>query len=171
MCAIAGILNLEASSITVERMLKTMLHRGPDSNGVYRQSDITLLHTRLAVIDPEGGKQPMTIQFENETYTIVYNGELYNTEELRQELKKLDHHFVGHSDTEVLLHCYAQWGEDSLEKLNGIFAFAIWEEKNQRLFLARDRIGVKPLFYSLYNGGLIFASELPHSSSGTLGVS
>ena len=160
MCAIAGILNLEASSITVERMLKTMLHRGPDSNGVYRQSDITLLHTRLAVIDPEGGKQPMTIQFENETYTIVYIGEVYNTEELRQELKKLDHHFVGHSDTEVLLHCYAQWGEDSLEKLNGIFAFAIWEEKNQRLFLARDRIGVKPLFYSLYNGGLIFASEL-----------
>lgn len=160
MCAIAGILNLNISDCAIERMLNTMLHRGPDGNDVYQKPGVALLHARLAIIDPEGGKQPMTLQWGDEIFTIVYNGELYNTAELRNSLEKLGHSFLGHSDTEVLLHSYAQWREECLEKLNGIFAFAVWEEKNQCLFLARDRIGVKPLFYTLHNSGLLFASEL-----------
>ena len=160
MCAIAGILNLKASPATVEAMQKTMRRRGPDDLGVFEGEDVTLLHARLAVIDIEGGRQPMTLWFEGEEYTIIYNGELYNTEELRIELINCGHCFRGHSDTEVLLHGYAQWGREVLKKLNGIFAFAVWEKKAKRLFLARDRIGVKPLFYAEHEGGLLFASEI-----------
>lgn len=160
MCAIAGILDLNCRDGVIEKMHKTMLRRGPDGKGLYEQPGIALLHARLSVIDPEGGAQPMTISREGETYTIVYNGELYNTQELKKELVALGHVFVSHSDTEVLLHCYAQWGQECLEKLNGIYAFAVWEEKGKRLFLARDRIGVKPLFFSEYKGGLLFASEI-----------
>ena len=160
MCAIAGILNLPAAMETVEAMGATMRRRGPDDFGIFQEDAVTLLHARLAVIDPDGGRQPMTLSHENEDYTIVYNGELYNTEELRRELRKLGHEFRGHSDTEVLLHGYAQWGSGVVEKLNGIFAFAVWEQGSGRLFLARDRIGVKPLFYALHRGGLLFASEI-----------
>ncbi len=160
MCAIAGMLDLNAAPGTVERLRATMGRRGPDDFGVFTDENVTLLHARLTVIDPVGGRQPMTLEFGNETYTIVYNGELYNTEDLRRELIALGHTFRSHSDTEVLLHCYAQWGRGCLEKLNGIFAFAVWEEKAKRLFLARDRIGVKPLFYAEHEGGLLFASEM-----------
>lgn len=160
MCAIAGILNLEANPGTITRFLNTMRRRGPDDFGVFTDRDTTLLHARLTVIDPIGGKQPMHLEYNQEKYTLIYNGELYNTEELRTELTKLGHHFSGHSDTEVLLHAYVQWGRGCLDKLNGIFAFAVWEHHKNRLFLARDRIGVKPLFYSLYHGGLLFASEI-----------
>ena len=111
MCAIAGILNLNAAPQTVQAMEKTMRRRGPDDFGIYQEGDVTLLHARLTVIDPEGGRQPMTLRFQGREYTIVYNGELYNTPELRRELCKLGHEFSGHSDTEVLLHGYAQWGE------------------------------------------------------------
>lgn len=141
-------------------MLETMTRRGPDGGGTYVCGDCTLLHRRLAIIDPEGGKQPMTLSWGGETYVLVYNGELYNTEELRLELLKLGHRFLGHSDTEVLLHAYAQFGADCLEKLNGIYGFAVWEEKRQRLFLARDRIGVKPLFFARQGRGVVFASEI-----------
>ena len=160
MCAIAGILNLNAPAAVIDAMGGTMRRRGPDAFGVFRQADVTLLHARLAVIDPEGGAQPMTVQWEGETYTIVYNGELYNTPELRRELGRLGHEFSGHSDTEVLLRAYAQWGESAVERLNGIYAFAVWHHRGKRLFLARDRIGVKPLFYAAHHGGLIFASEM-----------
>ena len=160
MCAIAGILDLTALDGTVEAMRRTMVRRGPDDFGVFRDSDATLLHARLAVIDPEGGRQPMTFKFEGEEYTIVYNGELYNTDELRTELIRLGHSFRGHSDTEVLLQGYARWGRGVLERLNGIYAFAIWEKGRKRLFLARDRIGVKPLFFAEHRGGLLFASEI-----------
>ncbi|MBE6949921.1 MAG: asparagine synthase (glutamine-hydrolyzing) [Ruminococcaceae bacterium] len=160
MCAIAGILNLKASPATIDAMQQTMRRRGPDDLGVFQGEDVTLLHARLAIIDIEGGRQPMTLWLEGEEYTIVYNGELYNTEELRIELINRGHCFRGHSDTEVLLHGYAQWGRAVLEKLNGIFAFAVWEKKAKRLFLARDRIGVKPLFYAEHEGGLLFASEI-----------
>lgn len=102
----------------------------------------------------------MTTQWAGETYTLVYNGELYNTQEIRLELEKLGHTFTGHSDTEVVLHAYAQWAEACLDRFNGIFAFAVWEEKAQRLFLARDRMGVKPLFWKVHDGGLLFASEI-----------
>ncbi len=160
MCAIAGILNLDASLDTITRFQHTMHRRGPDDFGVFTDQDTALLHARLSVIDPVGGKQPMHLEYHQEKYTLIYNGELYNTEDLRSELSKLGHRFVTHSDTEVLLHAYAQWGRGCLEKLNGIFAFAVWEHHQKRLFLARDRIGVKPLFYSLYRGGLLFASEI-----------
>ena len=141
-------------------MLSTMHRRGPDGNGIYRRGDCTLLHARLAIIDPEGGRQPMELEFGGRHYCIVYNGELYNTPELRHQLEKLGHRFLGHSDTEVVLHSYAQWKEDCVHRFNGIFAFAVWEEEERRLFLARDRIGVKPLFYTFHQGGLIFASEI-----------
>ncbi len=160
MCAIAGLLNLNISPAVIQSLQATMGRRGPDALGVFTDRETTLLHARLTVIDPVGGAQPMELDWENETYTIVYNGELYNTEELRAELSRLGHSFHGHSDTEVLLHSYAQWGRGCLEKLNGIFAFAVWEKKARRLFLARDRIGVKPLFYALHQGGLIVASEM-----------
>ena len=160
MCAIAGILGMEAREAVLQKMLKTMSRRGPDGNGVWQREDCALLHARLAIIDPEGGRQPMVLSWNGETYVLIYNGELYNTEEIRRELKKEGHKFTGHSDTEVVLHAYARWGADCLERFNGIFAFAVWEEGRKRLFLARDRIGVKPLFYMLHKGGLLFASEM-----------
>ena len=160
MCAIAGILDLPCDSSTKEVMLATMRRRGPDGNGVYDHHRCTLLHSRLAVIDPVGGKQPMALSWQGETYVITYNGELYNTDELRESLLSCGHRFEGYSDTEVLLHAYAQWGEGCLEKLNGIYAFAVWEEKRERLFLARDRMGVKPLFFARHRGGFLFASEI-----------
>ena len=160
MCAIAGMIGLPLSRETAAALLATMARRGPDDRGLYQREDTALLHTRLAIIDPEGGHQPMSLTWGDETYVLVYNGELYNTEELRQELSALGHRFLGHSDTEVVLHAYARWGRDCVRRFNGIFALAVWEERGQRLFLARDRIGVKPLFYTLHRGGLIFASEI-----------
>ena len=160
MCAIAGIISLAAKKDTIDQMLKTMARRGPDASGVWQCEDAALLHSRLAIIDPEGGKQPMELSFEGARYVLVYNGELYNTEELRSELVRLGHCFEGHSDTEVVLHAYAQWGADSVRNLNGIFAFAVWDVSRGRLFLARDRIGVKPLFYMHHKSGLLLASEI-----------
>ena len=160
LCAIAGIFDLTISDDVLRKALKTMARRGPDGNGISRGDDWALLHSRLAVIDPEGGKQPMDLSWNGEEYTIVYNGELYNTQELNRELQELGHLFSGRSDTEVLLHGFAQWGEAVLDKLNGIFAFAVYLHRERRLFLARDRIGVKPLFYTLHDSGLIFASEI-----------
>lgn len=160
MCAISGMIHLPCVEETKAKMLASMHRRGPDSNGCYQDNEATLLHARLAVIDIDGGKQPMAFSFGGETYILVYNGELYNTDEVRVELCKLGHKFSGHSDTEVVLHAYAQWQEKCLDRFNGIFAFAVWEEKAKRLFLARDRMGVKPLFYKQHQGGLIFASEI-----------
>ena len=119
-----------------------------------------LLHSRLAIVDPVGGAQPMSLDLNAEEYVITYNGELYNTEELRGELTGLGHEFLTHSDTEVVLHAYAQWKDQSVNKMNGIFAFAVWEKRRRRLFLARDRMGVKPLFYTEALGGLLFSSEI-----------
>lgn len=160
MCAIAGILDLQGDPVIYDQMLSTMARRGPDGSGYSENDNCVLLHARLAIIDPKGGSQPMNLEWEGEKYSIVYNGELYNTPELRQELSAMGHQLTGHSDTEILLHAYAQWKDACLEKLNGIFAFAVWEKKQKRLFLARDRIGVKPLFFSLHNNGLLFASEI-----------
>ena len=160
MCAIAGIIGLPGKQEILDTMLATMTRRGPDAIGAYTAEECCLLHARLAVIDPQGGRQPMTLFYGQEEYTLVYNGELYNTESLRQELEKLGHCFIGHSDTEVVLHSYAQWGEKCATKFNGIFAFAVWEQQAKRLFLARDRMGVKPLFFTEQDGGIIFASEI-----------
>ncbi len=160
MCAISGTVHLYTDEVTNVKMLNTMLRRGPDDTGIYKCGPCTLLHARLAVIDPKRGKQPMCLTAQKQTYCIVYNGELYNTAEIRKELEVLGHNFITHSDTEVVLHAYVQWKQAALEKLNGIFAFAVWEEGAQRLFLARDRMGVKPLFYKRHEGGLLFASEI-----------
>lgn len=158
MCGIAGMVGLPISN--TDKMLETMHRRGPDGQGKFTDGNCCLLHSRLAIIDPAGGAQPMTLQLGEKGYTIVYNGELYNTESIRLRLQALGHHFLTHCDTEVLLHAYVQWGEACLEELNGIFAFAVWEHHSKRLFLARDRIGVKPLFYTLCKGGILFASEI-----------
>jgi len=160
MCAIAGIIGLPFDAQILDTLLSTMLHRGPDGTGQYVGQSCCLLHTRLAIIDPLGGAQPMYLQWGGENYVITYNGELYNTQILRDELSALGHSFLTHSDTEVVLHAYAQWKEECVNRFNGIFAFGIWEEKSRRLFLARDRMGVKPLFYTQFRGGLLFASEM-----------
>ncbi len=160
MCAIAGIFQLKADEEICGRLLATMTCRGPDGNGIYRGKEGVLLHSRLSVIEPADGQRPMELAFAGEKYSITYNGELYNARELRRELLALGHSFRGHTDTEVLLHAYAQWKEGCLERLNGVYAFAILEEGSGRVFLARDRIGVKPFFYTEHCGGLLFASEI-----------
>ena len=160
MCAIAGAVGLQIQPQIRKRMLETMERRGPDAKGEFDGQGVTLLHARLAIIDPAGGAQPMSMEWAGEKYTLVYNGELYNATELRGLLQNLGHCFLGHSDTEVVLHAYAQWGRDCLIRFNGIFAMAVWEHRRRRLFLGRDRIGVKPLFYKLHEGGLLFASEI-----------
>ena len=154
MCGIAGMVGLTASRETQEKILATMTRRGPDGSGIFQQGACTLLHSRLAIIDPAGGAQPMTCR----GCTIVYNGELYNTGELRRELEKQGHLFFSRSDTEVVLRGYLQWGEECVHHYNGIFAFAVWD--GRRLFLARDRIGVKPLFYMERPEGILFGSEI-----------
>ena len=160
MCAIAGLIGLTYDSSVLDRMHRTMLRRGPDGNGRYEFDNGCLLHTRLAIIDQEGGSQPMGIQWAGERYTITYNGEIYNLPEIKKELEAQGHQFVTRSDTELVLRSYIQWGEGAVDKLNGIFAFGVLEEKRGRLFLARDRIGVKPLFYGVLGNGFIFASEI-----------
>lgn len=164
MCAIAGMIDwehdLEVQRGCFEQMQQVLHRRGPDQRGLYIASPAALVHARLSIVDPENGKQPMHLRQGENELVLIYNGELYNTPELRADLQTLGHTFRGHSDTEVLLHAYAQWGGDCVERLNGIFAFAVWEAGSQRLFLARDRIGVKPLFYTLQNNRLLFASEI-----------
>ena len=164
MCGIAGWIDcskdLTEEGAVVRAMTETMARRGPDADGFWSSQHALFGHRRLAVVDPEGGRQPMTLDYGGNTYVIVYNGELYNTEDLRAELKGKGHAFESWSDTEVLIHAYAEWKENCVEKLNGIFAFAVWDASGARVFLARDRIGVKPLFYTLRGKSLIFASEL-----------
>ena len=137
-------------------ILSSMARRGPDQEGLFQGEHCALLHRRLSVIDPSGGIQPMTAG----PYTMVYNGELYNTAELREELSSLGVSFSSHSDTEVLLQAFLRWEHRTPEKLNGIFAFAVYDERNRSLFFARDPMGVKPLFYAVRGGTLFFASEL-----------
>ena len=164
MCGIAGWFDkhrdLREQKLIIDRMSESLGSRGPDDSGTMTKDHICLIHRRLAVIDVENGAQPMTKQRGADSYTIVYNGELYNTSELRAELISLGWSFSTKSDTEVVLTAYMHWGESCSEHLNGIFAFGIWDRSREKLFLSRDRIGVKPLFFYQYNEGLIFASEI-----------
>ena len=144
----------------IENMNSTLMQRGPDEFGYYINENIALGHRRLIVVDPEGGKQPMIEKFSYGEYVIVYNGQIYNTKELRKILEENGFHFNSHSDTEVLLKSYIYFGNDVVNHLNGIFAFAIWNEHKKELFLARDHFGVKPLFYTIQNNTLIFSSEI-----------
>ena len=163
MCGIAGAIDFNERPKVEEclsGMLASMRRRGPDAAGIDISDAGILFHSRLIVIDPVNGRQPMKLKRGGEVYTIVYNGELYNTEELRQELIAAGDTFKGHSDTEVLLAAYVRWGEACLEKLNGIYAFAVLHERERRLFAARDRMGVKPFFYTQVGSTFVFASEI-----------
>ncbi len=161
MCGIAGVISfkedMRAELDACRKMQTALLRRGPDQRGVYLSQEAALVHTRLAVIDISGGRQPMTVTADGREFTIVYNGELYNTDDLRREL---DCEFTTRSDTEVVLRSYIAWGEHCVDRFNGIFAFAVYEPAEHRVFLARDRIGVKPLFFYETPDKLIFASEL-----------
>ena len=164
MCGIVGFVNykkeLPNKQNIINLMTQTLSNRGPDEEGIYIKNNVALGHKRLIVIDPQGGKQPMIQRFNEGEYVIVYNGQIYNTKELRKTLTKNGFSFSGHCDTEVLLKSYIYYGKDVVNHLNGIFSFAIWNTKTQELFMARDHFGVKPLFYTEFDGGLIFASEL-----------
>ena len=164
MCGIAGEISF-SHSVTENKdsffnMQKVLEPRGPDQNGMYIKDNIALIHSRLAIIDIENGIQPMTCRYGNKEYTIIYNGELYNTEEIRNELTHHGYKFSGHSDTEVILKSFVHWNENCVNKFNGIFAFAIWDDYEKRLFFARDRMGVKPFFYTIVNNSFIFGSEI-----------
>ncbi len=166
MCAISGIIRfggLDTEPAAAARKMAAVLkRRGPDDDGYYisPKSEALLVHTRLAVIDPENGAQPMLYAEGGRKLALVYNGELYNTAELRALLEARGHKFSTNTDTEAVLRAYAEWGADCLSRMNGIFAFAVWDEAARSLFIARDRIGVKPFYYTLYNGALYFASEI-----------
>lgn len=162
MCGILGILNFNNENLNkdlVIRMRDTMYHRGPDGAGIYLNGSIALGHRRLAIIDlSETGHQPMSN--EDKTVFIVFNGEIYNYIELREELKKKGHKFHSASDTEVIIHQYEEDGERCLEKFNGMFSFILWDSRKKNLFAARDRFGIKPLYYYLDDKKIIFASEI-----------
>jgi len=161
MCGIAGIFNLNGepvSPVLLRKMTDAIAHRGPDGEGFYTDSFIGLGHRRLAIIDlSPAGHQPMTTL--SSMHVITYNGEVYNYQELRVELESLGHQFRSKSDTEVVLYAYKQWGAQCLDKFNGHFAFAIWDKTKQILFLARDRYGTKPLYYTFAGHYFLFASE------------
>jgi asparagine synthase (glutamine-hydrolysing) len=161
-CGIAGVFNFNGepvSPVVLRKMTDAIAHRGPDGEGFYIDSFVGLGNRRLAIIDlSPAGHQPMVTR--DGRYAFVYNGEIYNFQELRAELEALGHHFHSRTDTEVALHAYAEWGTEALERFNGMFAFAIWDKGRQELFLARDRFGVKPLYYTLQGSSLLFGSEV-----------
>jgi len=163
MCGITGIYHIETAkpvdAARVRAMADTIAHRGPDGEGVWTAPGVGLGHRRLSIIDLAGGSQPMASA--DGATVVVFNGEIYNFREVRSELEAAGHVFRSHSDTEVILHAWRRWGTECLSRLNGMFAFAIHDANRQCLFLARDRLGVKPLFYAeLSDGSIVFGSEL-----------
>ncbi len=161
MCGICGVFDFKSRPVDVDlinRMSTALRHRGPDGHGAYVRGPIGLGHRRLSIIDLDTGRQPMTN--EDGTLQIVFNGEIYNFVELREELKKSGHIFKTQSDTEVILHGYEQWGTGCVNRFNGIFAFALWDSHRNELLLARDHLGVKPLYYTHLGDRLLFASEI-----------
>ena len=167
MCGICGVIGIEskdAGETIVRRMMAAMVHRGPDEEGILLASPVAVGMRRLSIVDLPGGSQP--VWNETETLAVVYNGEIYNFRELRAELEALGHRFRTRSDTEVIVHAYESWGERCVERLHGMFAFAVVEMpqgrggRAARVFLARDPLGIKPLYYALVDGKLLFASEV-----------
>jgi asparagine synthase (glutamine-hydrolysing) len=158
MCGICGYFNLNTSSL-LDVMLARLHHRGPDDHGVYCEDGIGLGIRRLSIIDVAGGKQPCAN--ENESIQVVFNGEIYNFAELRGDLEKKGHRFRNRSDTEVIPHLYEEYGEDFPCRLRGMFAIALWDVTKKRLYLVRDRFGIKPLYFYNLSPGMVFASELP----------
>src|SRR5215471_6687162 len=166
MCAIAGFVvrGRDQPDQVLERMGESMAHRGPDDAGIFRAStadgawQVGIVHRRLSIIDLSTGHQPLGN--EDGTIQVVFNGEIYNFEALRRDLALRGHRFATRSDTEVIVHAYEQWGVACVERLRGMFAFALWDRRREELFLARDRFGKKPLFVSTGPCGLAFASEI-----------
>jgi asparagine synthase (glutamine-hydrolysing) len=161
MCGFCGIFDRSGDPIdkvTLERMTTVLKHRGPDGDGHFWDREIALGHRRLSIIDVEGGAQP--IGNEDGSLQVVFNGEIYNFVELRKELEGDGHTFKTRSDTEVIVHAYEQWGTDCVNRFNGMFAFAIWDKHKRELFVARDHLGIKPLYYTLIGDRLAFASEI-----------
>ncbi len=163
MCGFAGIFDTRERRPIDEQLLSRMndrlSHRGPDDHGLHLEPGVGLGHRRLSIIDLAGGHQPL--YNEDDTVGVVYNGEIYNFQELRVELERRGHRFRTHSDTETIVHAWEQWGESCVERFRGMFAFALWDRNRETLFLARDRVGIKPLYYSFLDDGLlVFGSEL-----------
>ncbi|HET9845592.1 MAG TPA: asparagine synthase (glutamine-hydrolyzing), partial [Nitrospira sp.] len=162
MCAIAGILKFDqqerAERSRLGRMSAVQQHRGPDGSGVWLDGPVGLAHRRLAIIDVDGGQQPMTN--EDDSLWIVFNGEIYNHAVLRLEMERAGHRYRTRSDTETILHLYETYGSRCVDRLQGMFAFAVWDRRQRRLLLARDRLGIKPLYYACNEHELLFASEI-----------
>src|SRR5688572_10878215 len=163
MCGIAGVIDMQGSRAIsrglVARMNETQLHRGPDAGGMHFEPGVGLAHRRLSIIDLATGQQPLFN--EDGSVVVVFNGEIYNYRDLIAQLTQLGHVFRTKSDTEVIVHAWEEWGEDCVRRFRGMFAFALWDRNRETLFLARDRLGVKPLYYAeLDDGTLAFASEL-----------
>src|SRR5881397_289790 len=162
MCAIVGIVKLDprerVDNAPLKRMRDVLHHRGPDGAGLWIEGPVGLGHRRLAIVDVAGGHQPMAN--EDQTVWIVFNGEIYNHAELRPELEARGHRYRTRSDTETIIHLYEEEGERCVERLRGMFAFAIWDRRRGRLLLARDRLGIKPLYYAYADDELVFASEI-----------
>lgn len=161
MCGICGIYRRDREPIDsglLGRMRGSLVHRGPDGEGQFVDHEVGLGHRRLSIIDIGGGAQP--IGNEDESLQIVFNGEIYNFIELRKELEGFGHNFKTHSDTEVIVHAYEQWGKDCVRRFNGMFGFALWDCRQRELFLARDHLGIKPLYYVDLGNRVLFASEI-----------
>src|SRR5262249_10033239 len=162
MCGIAGIWNYKTEQPVETEQLRLITglisHRGPDGEGFYAAGALGLGHRRLSIIDIAGGAQPMCN--EDASIWIVFNGEICNYPTLREKLERLGHTFHSNSDTEAIVHLYEEQGEDCFERLRGMFALALWDQRKQQLLLARDRIGIKPLFYGVGHDGLVFGSEI-----------
>ena len=156
--AYGGVTDAESDRRDVQAMMDTLRHRGPDGEGLTQHGPATLGHRRLSIVDVAGGAQPLAN--EDDTVWVTYNGEIYNFSDLRSELERSGHRFRTRTDTEVLVHGYEVWGDDVVSRLNGIFAFGLWDDRNRRLLLGRDPFGVKPLYYHDDGSELVFASEL-----------
>ncbi len=164
MCGIAGIIYRDKSRVVeralLDKMVEGIRHRGPDGHGLFLSEGVGLAHTRLAIIDLTGGAQPLTLGSGTQQLSIVFNGEIYNHPELRRLLEHRGHHFQTHSDTETIVRAYQEFGAECVQYLNGMFAFAIWDAAQRRLFLARDRFGIKPLHYAETADGVLFCSDI-----------
>ena len=162
MCGIAGIIKHNGSNpiskSTLRDMLALLQHRGPDQFGIYQDNDCGLVNTRLSILDLSGGQQPISNQ--DQTLWIVYNGEIFNDLPLKKELIAKGHQFQTTTDTEVVIHLYEEYGPEFLQKINGQYAIAIWDTNKKSLFLARDRMGIRPLYYAFINGNFVFSSEI-----------
>ena len=168
MCGVTGIVNYSKGidSGALSKMDDALTHRGPDGNGVFVSNDwnVGFGHKRLSIVDVEEGKQPIAYNHHGQEYTLTFNGEIYNHRDLRRELEGKGHSFDTHSDSEVVLKSYVEWGKDCLEKFNGQFAFAVYDGGRDKVFLGRDRLGIKPLYYSETGGSFVFASVLCQNS-------